>query len=661
MFLSLQGLISGAYSFDLVLLNTTERITVVGNYTEIIILYRPAEMLLANSQITDPSIGDEEIDISVLKWNSTTRSWTDACPACTSSAEVDKGNLTFTGYLDEVQTPLQLAMFFNYSDQYGVFGMADAHTCVSLSNSNTTGVHFLRRRGAYSSVNVTWKAESVKGFHSSGLLHQGSLLIKEGQWNSSVSVTVPEPQGKVGYVSVSLESTGSVGRIDRNAVSLIVLRNAVPSGIVEFANSRIVTREGSNQLAIAVVRRCGSSSPLRVSFNLSYQDSTGGVLLNASLNTSDYDVLPSEIHFSAGQETTYLYVDIKNDTIPELDETLTISIVEAGDILVGPLSSINITIQSNDDPHGVFELSTDSVVVREGAVNVTSLTVIRRRGLFGSVQVKWSAAAVSATGLNNTQNMTDTELLQLIRAIETGQDTRPIDFIPESSSITFTNDQQRADLRVYIVNDSIPELNESFSVALTSVDGNARLGKPVMATITIEPKNDHVPVFSTTAVTVILLQEDVVSSPGVKVLTVNASDPDLGESGQITYSLVSSHTNCSWLHVNARTGLLYNAEPLMPWNASLNCVAAIKASDHGVPAYSSEISVSISINFTNRCRPGSFSQSGFLNCTLCNISTYQNEFGQVSCVPCPNQKRTVGLGASNSSLCLGMYSLFWEK
>ena len=82
---------------------------------------------------------------------------------------------------------------------------------------------------------------------------------------------------------------------------------------------------------------------------------------------SDVVVTPSTniISFSPGQTQARITVDVLDDTIPELQELLILTLVSitAGDaVLVSPVQA-TLVIEMNDDPNGVFRFSDDSLMV----------------------------------------------------------------------------------------------------------------------------------------------------------------------------------------------------------------------------------------------------------------------------------------------------------
>ena len=62
--------------------------------------------------------------------------------------------------------------------------------------------------------------------------------------------------------------------------------------------------------------------------------------------------------------------------------------------------------------------------------------------------------------------------------------------------------------------------------------------------------------------------------------------------------------------------------------------------------------------FIAMCSTGEYWDISNGQCSACDKNFYQNEPGQVTCLPCPAGKVTVAVGADNSDLCYGWYLNF---
>jgi Calx-beta domain len=107
---------------------------------------------------------------------------------------------------------------------------------------------------------------------------------------------------------------------------------------------------------------------------------------------------------------------------------------------------------------GVFQFSSTSFTVNENETNAT-LSVLRLGGTLGNATVDYTTVNDSAIG---------------------GQD-----FISTSSTLQFTNGQDTETILVPLINDSLPESQENFSLQLSNPTGGSSLGSPTAALVTI--------------------------------------------------------------------------------------------------------------------------------------------------------------------------------
>ena len=169
----------------------------------------------------------------------------------------------------------------------------------------------------------------------------------------------------------------------------------------------------------------------------------------------------------SGFSTAQIPVAIYGDSIPELNESLIITItgvevVTLGDTptptvtpLLGNLTSSILTILENDDPHGVFVIygsgGAGEVYVGEpDSLNfVVMLTVERLGGTFGAVSVLWNL--VDGTAVENA------------------------DYAGTGMELRFADGESRTTVALTILADDEPEFDETFMATLTNLIGGARV------------------------------------------------------------------------------------------------------------------------------------------------------------------------------------------
>jgi hypothetical protein len=224
------------------------------------------------------------------------------------------------------------------------------------------------------------------------------------------------------------------------AAAAPVLNISTPAAITEG-------NTGSKWLWFTVTLSSSSFQTVSVNYATSNGTATAG---------SDYTATSNALLFSPGQTSEQVYVPILGDYAIEGDETFTMTLSGAVNATIGT-SKATGTIQ-NDDVAGTLTLSSSTYSVNENAGTVT-VTVNRSGGLASGAGVNY------ATG--------------------NGTATAGSDFTSTSGTLTFEGGATSMAFTVPITNDSLPEGNETFNVALSSVSGDGTVGTPSSAIITI--------------------------------------------------------------------------------------------------------------------------------------------------------------------------------
>jgi hypothetical protein len=138
---------------------------------------------------------------------------------------------------------------------------------------------------------------------------------------------------------------------------------------------------------------------------------------------------------------------------PELTESYLVRLVN---VTRGRLSSrgivSNVTILASDDPYGVFEFEPSLLAVDEVSRNVT-VHIVRRQGTMGKTRVYYTSVSSNISVNDAMYN----------RAEENR------DFHAVSGFVDFQPNQTSGRFALRIMDDVIPEDNETIVVNLTSV------------------------------------------------------------------------------------------------------------------------------------------------------------------------------------------------
>lgn len=155
-----------------------------------------------------------------------------------------------------------------------------------------------------------------------------------------------------------------------------------------------------------------------------------------------------------------------------------------------------VILEANDDAFGVLQLSASAVSVAEHYVGPI-INVTRVGGIFADVSVKFRAVPLTARVSKCT--LTDTWIFLQIRC-ETCQVASSLmcmspptgeDYSVASTDVVLLEGESSKSVPIYVINDVVPELEETFLIELINqTTGGALLGEVTRAIITILPSDD---------------------------------------------------------------------------------------------------------------------------------------------------------------------------
>lgn len=145
-------------------------------------------------------------------------------------------------------------------------------------------------------------------------------------------------------------------------------------------------------------------------------------------------------------------------------------------------TSVEVTVPASNNPHGIVEfLSSSSITVQEGATPL-QLGVVRLEGLIGDLRVNYSAVLTSADEMDFSLE----EQCKTIARIISRMASRNVSYtftwnkrldcvLLDINSVFFTavmipSEVTFAVIVVAIIDDILPELDETFTISLTSVE-----------------------------------------------------------------------------------------------------------------------------------------------------------------------------------------------
>jgi CSLREA domain-containing protein len=305
-------------------------------------------------------------------------------------------------------------------------------------------------------------------------------------------------------INANIADAQGQGTINNDDVALPTITLAVsPSS---------VTEDGTTNLIYTFTRTGATTNALTVNYGI-----TG------TANTSDYTgATPGTgktITFAANSATATLTIDPTADTIVEANETVALTLATGTGYTIGTTTAVTGTI-TNDDLLPNLNLSANQTIV-EGNTNPQNVTY------------------------TVTLSKTSTQTITVQYATANGTAIAGSDYTSTSGTLTFNPGVTSQVINIPIVNDSLNEANETFSLTLNSPT-NASLGTSQTVTTTISdtlsaaatttlPTNvENLTLTGTTAI-------NGTGNAGNNVITGNSANNTLtGLNGNDTYSFVAN-------------------------------------------------------------------------------------------------------------------------
>ncbi|XP_068693739.1 adhesion G-protein coupled receptor V1-like isoform X3 [Montipora foliosa] len=243
-----------------------------------------------------------------------------------------------------------------------------------------------------------------------------------------------------------------------NHVSQITLSaNDNPHGVFKFSLARVFLTESSDPYNITVLRGEGTFGRETVNY----------FVVTQTVGPSDFSILgysggEQTLVFEDGVSEQHITINVTDDSLPEGDETLTITLTRnSGKTAIGSPKTLEVVIRANDDAYGVFTLDQASLTktISEpgtGPVTEAEFVVVRSVGSYGTVVVYWEVVNASSSA----------------------------DLTPVKGNVSFNDGDTRMTFKVKAVLDSVPEKAETFIIVL-NITGNGRLTSPYKAQLTV--------------------------------------------------------------------------------------------------------------------------------------------------------------------------------
>eukprot|EP00118_Oscarella_pearsei_P022727 m.265821 g.265821 ORF g.265821 m.265821 type:complete len:6112 (+) comp40493_c2_seq23:779-19114(+) len=365
---------------------------------------------------------------------------------------------------------------------FGVVAFTPSSLAVSVNEmAAPVSLDVLRTGGSLGPVTIYWEAEQAAAIQDLSP-YNGSVTLDTGNTAGVINFivsddAVPELAEVFTIRLTSVTGGGSLSSAGDVIATISVASSDFPHGRFVFTpgNRPLRAPEANADVTLTVIREFGTMGSVEIDYaTLSRPPSK-----NVASAELDYNSASGTLSFVDGEKEKNFTVSLKDDSIPELDESFWVNLTSvtltAGQTSNNTFPEIGagglgeVIIEENDDARGVIELSVSNVTVAESFFSANFVSVRRSAGTFGDVTVSWSATAGSAKG-------------------------KGVDYDPDGGSVVLREGQTSFSLPLRIIDDNLPEFNEDFTVRLTS-GGAARLGSQTASVVTIEQNDDPNGVF----------------------------------------------------------------------------------------------------------------------------------------------------------------------
>ncbi|KAL8615958.1 hypothetical protein ACOMHN_034634 [Nucella lapillus] len=367
------------------------------------------------------------------------------------------------------------------------------HTTVNVNDADSSAVLTIIRSGVYGTVRVDWAAGQVGAGLPPGVTNgqvtpsTGSLAIAHGEGAKNFTVQVSPKVGQAELFLVRLprvpETPVSGGARLAGSNTTVTLD---PAGVVRFMPAALKTEvaEMAGQVTVGVCRVYGVSG--RVLVRYSTEDIT-------AQGNFDYRTFQNaEVTMPPWVAVVNVSVAIFPDDRPEQSEQFYIRLLNV-DQLPTPIQPFKsprldsrfaasmVTIAESNDPYGILWFETTSFTESERFTPIP-LKIRRTGGLFGRVSVKvrtvGGGEAWTSDIVVDGQNSTRDTISQALGQRAAGSAARGgVDYSVLNSVVVFGAGESTKTVNVVLLEDTVPEPQESVLIYLTQPTGGARVAR----------------------------------------------------------------------------------------------------------------------------------------------------------------------------------------
>ncbi|XP_044053980.1 adhesion G-protein coupled receptor V1 isoform X2 [Siniperca chuatsi] len=326
----------------------------------------------------------------------------------------------------------------------------------------TVLIPVVRRVGSYGPVSAQFISRGLSATPDLDyILNNGSVTFVHGQNSSYINVTIiddPHSEYAEIFEIVLVGATGGAVLGSQHVARVTIAKSDSPSGVVRFLNESLITVVNPNstlKLNLVLERAGGLVGNATVTWIIRGPNSREVL---PPFNTDIREPVNGSFFFKDGEEgTRTIELRILPHGEVEVEETFVIELsIPSGEVDVDrQAGSITLKIEKFGDPNGIVQFTEDALRERvynesteaEGPFNI-SLLITRREGVMGNITVHWQIQSVS--------DITS-------------------DFLELAGSVMILEGQREAEIVLSLMPDTVPELEELYTVQLTAVEGGATL------------------------------------------------------------------------------------------------------------------------------------------------------------------------------------------
>lgn len=226
--------------------------------------------------------------------------------------------------------------------------------------------------------------------------------------------------------------------------------SAAASPTVQFDPPTYTVAENGGSVVVRITR-----SPANVNSETTVNYATAN---GSAVAGQDYDAVSGRLTFAAGENEKTVQIPIVNDVAQEGPENFTVFLSSPVGASLGSAATATSTIADDDSATSTIQFDSSSYSVNEGDGQV--ILAVNRSGALG-------------TPASVTYSTSD------------GTTTAGSDYAASSGTINFAPGEVRKTIAIPIIDDTIKENSEAFSVTLGVTSSGATLGDPITAGVTI--------------------------------------------------------------------------------------------------------------------------------------------------------------------------------